>query len=95
MVEGAVHHQIVIVVIVVAVEDVEYPGALTFVVRGFCGSSVSSLCFLLRIQKHVIRRKTSSYTVLVTGLPSSASWQDLKVWMVLLSSLFYVQHCSV
>lgn len=82
MVDVAIHRQqIVIVMAVVEVAGVEHPGVLTTAVWNHF------TCLMVSFTKlHVFLWANSSfflvhYAVLVTGLPSSASWQDLKVTM--------------
>lgn len=72
---GGVHLMILVVVaevVMVETVGVDHLGDLSSVVRMIC---LAFLFFFGEISNLVV----SNCTVLVLGLPSSASWQDLKV----------------
>lgn len=77
MVAGGIHLQRIDIVVtaVVGVDVVEYPGAPNFVV--WISSNEILLCYgIVNIMSSEL---SFHHAVLVTGLPPSASWQDLKV----------------
>lgn len=68
------HHMSATVATVVEVVAAEFQGVLT---TGVLGSSMNNLIsFFISFSTF---SNTLDVSVLVTGLPSSASWQDLKV----------------
>lgn len=89
-------HLIAIVVTVAVVVHVEFQGAQNFVVS----ITLIPLFFFLFNHVFVVLYLLFSINilchcaVLVTGLPSSASWQDLKVTMIFLLGKSYSVGCS-
>lgn len=80
VVAGTHQHLIATAVMVVVGVRAEYRGTLNLEVLilhiiNLVGFSFFSLCM------HLFNVHTYCYAVLVSGLPSSASWQDLKVRM--------------
>lgn len=78
MVVVDIHRQQIVIAVTVVVEgDAVYQGALSTVVCIL----FNRYCLILLDLMHFILIKLFMLcpTVMVTGLPSSASWQDLKV----------------
>lgn len=76
MVGVAIHHQLIAIVtiVVVGVPVVEFPNVLNIevVLRELCSTRIIFTWLQICLT-------SSHFSVVVTGLPQSASWQDLKV----------------
>lgn len=76
MVGGVTHHQMIVMVVVAVVSVVECPDVLIIEVRLI----VYVLCALYILHPFLrFDYFCFFFSVFVTGLPHSASWQDLKV----------------
>lgn len=92
------HHTTATVVTVVEVVAVEFQGVLTIGVVAYLlfGSCINNLDLNFKIS-FLTCNNILDLAVLVTGLPSSASWQDLKVivgfCILLCFIMVFSRHC--